>query len=96
MPFERLNRSHIRDVADGHAAAGDLAVAPAVYDRVRPSVELGYTPDDMQAGMKLRADVPLAAPWPTSPPPGVRRGRQGRAARMALSRTLRFFFENLG
>jgi carboxymethylenebutenolidase len=51
--------SHIRDVADGYAAAGYLAVAPAVYDRVSPSVELGYTPDDMQAGMKLRADVPL-------------------------------------
>jgi carboxymethylenebutenolidase len=53
-----VNR-HIRDVADGYAAAGYLAVAPALYDRARPSVELGYTPDDMQAGIGLRADIPL-------------------------------------
>ena len=32
---------HIRSVADGYAAQGYLAVAPATFDRVKPRVELG-------------------------------------------------------
>jgi carboxymethylenebutenolidase len=51
--------SHVRDVADGYAAAGYLAIAPAIYDRVERDAQLGYTPDDMQAGMKLRGEIPL-------------------------------------
>jgi carboxymethylenebutenolidase len=47
--------SHIRSVADGYAADGYLAVAPAIFHRVRPNVELGYTPDDMTEGMALKA-----------------------------------------
>jgi len=47
--------SHIRSVADGYAAAGYLAVAPAIFHRVRPNVDLGYTPDDMTEGMSLKA-----------------------------------------
>ena len=35
--------SHIRAVADGYAADGYLAVAPATFDRVRRNVDLGYT-----------------------------------------------------
>ena len=35
--------SHIRSVADGHAAEGYLAVAPATFHRVKQGVELGYT-----------------------------------------------------
>jgi carboxymethylenebutenolidase len=55
--------SHIRSVADGYAAQGYLAVAPATFHRVKPGVELGYTGDDMQAGMGLKAAVEgLAAP----------------------------------
>src|SRR5262245_3117774 len=34
--------SHIRSVADGYAAEGYLAVAPAIFQRVKPGVELGY------------------------------------------------------
>ncbi len=49
--------AHIRAVADGYAAEGYLAVAPATFDRVKPGVELGYTPDDMQAGIALKAAV---------------------------------------
>jgi carboxymethylenebutenolidase len=41
---------HIREVADRYAAAGYLAIAPAVFDRAQRGVELGYTPEDMQAG----------------------------------------------
>lgn len=47
--------SHIRSVADGYAAQGYLAVAPAIFERVKPNVELGYSPDDMSAGMALKA-----------------------------------------
>ncbi|MGJ7518868.1 dienelactone hydrolase family protein [Variovorax sp. LT1P1] len=49
--------SHIRSVADGYAAAGYLAVAPSTFHRVKPGVELGYTGDDMQAGMALKTAV---------------------------------------
>lgn len=45
---------HIRAVADGYAADGYLAVAPAIFHRVKPGVEMGYTPDDMGAGMALK------------------------------------------
>jgi carboxymethylenebutenolidase len=57
--------SHIRSVADGYAAAGYLAVAPATFHRVKPDVELGYTGDDMQAGSALKAAVEAL------PAPGV-------------------------
>lgn len=46
--------SHIRSVADGYAADGYLAVAPAIFHRVKPNVELGYEQDDMSAGMALK------------------------------------------
>jgi carboxymethylenebutenolidase len=46
--------SHIRSVADGYAAQGYLAVAPAIFHRVKPDVDLGYEPDDMSAGMALK------------------------------------------
>ena len=49
--------SHIRSVADGYAKDGYLAVAPATFARVKPGVELGYTPDDMSAGMALKTAV---------------------------------------
>ena len=49
--------SHIRGVADRFAAQGYLAVAPATFDRVKTGVELGYTADDMSAGMTLKSAV---------------------------------------
>lgn len=57
--------SHIRSVADGYAADGYLAVAPAIFHRVKPDVELGYQQDDMTAGMGLKAAVEAL------PAPGV-------------------------
>lgn len=47
--------SHIREMVDRYAANGYLAIAPAVFDRVERNVELGYTPDDMQAGIAIVA-----------------------------------------
>lgn len=59
-----VNR-HIREVADGYAAAGYLAVAPATFHRVQAGVELGYEAADMQAGIALKAAVEAL------PAPGV-------------------------
>ncbi|QBK03838.1 dienelactone hydrolase family protein [Hylemonella gracilis] len=59
-----VNR-HIREVADGYAAAGYLAIAPATFHRVQPDVELGYTEADMKQGMGLKAAVEAL------PAPGV-------------------------
>jgi carboxymethylenebutenolidase len=55
--------THIRAVAEGYAAAGYLALAPATFGRVRAGVELGYDEAAMQAGMGLkRAAEALPAP----------------------------------
>ena len=42
--------SHIRRVTDGFAGEGYLAVAPGLFDRAKPGVELDYDPDGMTAG----------------------------------------------
>lgn len=51
---------HIRTVCERFAAHGFAVVAPALFDRVRPGIELGYTADDVAEGIKLRAQVPDA------------------------------------
>jgi carboxymethylenebutenolidase len=38
----------IRGVADAYAREGFLAVAPAIFDRFEPDVQLGYGPEDMK------------------------------------------------
>ncbi|MGA9062145.1 MAG: dienelactone hydrolase family protein [Terracidiphilus sp.] len=45
--------SHIRSVADDYAKDGFLAVAPALFDRIRPGIELGYEGADLQTAMGL-------------------------------------------
>src|SRR5580692_11404272 len=45
--------AHIRSVADGYAKDGFLAVAPALFDRIEPGVELGYDGADMQKAMSF-------------------------------------------
>ena len=52
---------HMRRVCDVFAAQGYAVVAPALFDRVRPGIELGYTADDVAKGRGLRGDVPDAA-----------------------------------
>lgn len=42
--------SHIQAVADGYAAEGYVALAPAAFHRVKPGVALGYTDADMGEG----------------------------------------------
>jgi carboxymethylenebutenolidase len=38
---------HIRSMCDRFAALGYVAVAPAVFDRVQPNFECGYSPDEI-------------------------------------------------
>src|SRR5256714_15046189 len=42
--------SHIQSVADGYAADGYLAIAPAFFDRAQRGVDLGYTQADIEIG----------------------------------------------
>jgi len=46
---------HIRSVCDGYAANGYVAIAPALFDRYAPNVDLGYTPEDIAKGRELKA-----------------------------------------
>jgi len=57
--------AHIRGVADGYASAGYLAIAPSTFDRVERDIQLGYTPDDVTQGARLKAAVEAL------PAPGV-------------------------
>ena len=54
---------HIRDVADRLAAQGYLCIAPALFDRLKPGIELGYTETDLQEGLdhmqKIGNDKPM-------------------------------------
>ena len=49
--------AHIRAVTEGFAAEGYTAIAPALFDRVRRGIELGYTPDAVQEGTGYRAQL---------------------------------------
>jgi carboxymethylenebutenolidase len=57
--------SHIRNVADGYAAEGYVALAPAAFHRVKPGVELGYAEADMGEGFGYKTAVEAL------PAPGV-------------------------
>jgi carboxymethylenebutenolidase len=45
--------AHIRSVADGFAKLGYEAIAPALFDRIQPGIDLSYSPDDMKKGFEL-------------------------------------------
>ena len=44
---------HIRAVCDRLAAAGYAAVAPALFDRIEPGFESGYSPEEISAAMRF-------------------------------------------
>ncbi|MDR3066540.1 MULTISPECIES: dienelactone hydrolase family protein [Comamonas] len=69
--------SHIRSVADRYAAQGYVAVAPAMFARVKPDVELGYGEDDMKAGVALKTAVEAL------PAPGALRDVEAAVAHAA-------------
>lgn len=53
--------AHIRSIADHYADLGYDVVAPALFDRVKPGVELGYDQAGMQEGVALNKQTDHAA-----------------------------------
>ncbi len=49
--------SHMRFASDAFAQEGFAVISPALFDRAEKDVELGYTPEDIQAGLALRAQI---------------------------------------
>lgn len=52
---------HMRGVADGFARDGYLAIVPALFDRIRPGIELGYADADIKRGIELKQASPTDA-----------------------------------
>jgi carboxymethylenebutenolidase len=48
---------HIRSVCDSYAAEGYHVAAPALFDRVRPGIELGHSKEDAAIGRELRSRI---------------------------------------
>lgn len=44
---------HIRSVADGYARDGFVTIAPALFDRIEPGVELTYEGEDLKKAYEL-------------------------------------------
>ncbi|MGA7291416.1 MAG: dienelactone hydrolase family protein [Terriglobales bacterium] len=53
---------HIRAVADGFANEGYSAIAPALFDRVEPDLELPYGRDSAGRGMAIATKLGMDAP----------------------------------
>ena len=49
--------AHVRSVADGFAALGYTAIAPAFFDHVETGVELGYDDDGFKRGRTLVGQI---------------------------------------
>jgi carboxymethylenebutenolidase len=45
---------HIRDVTDRLAKSGFVAIAPAIYQRLAPGFEAGYTPEEVIIGREYK------------------------------------------
>jgi Dienelactone hydrolase family len=56
-----VNR-HIRSVVDDYASQGFLALAPALFDRVQPGIELAYNSTDAARGMQLVTQMGMEKP----------------------------------
>ncbi len=54
--------SHIRTVVDSYAKSGYVAIAPQIFDRIKPDLELGYEGSDVVAGRQARMDLGFDAP----------------------------------
>jgi carboxymethylenebutenolidase len=53
--------AHIKQVCQQYADEGYLSLAPALFDRAEKGVELGYTKADVERGLALRNQIPMAA-----------------------------------
>lgn len=46
--------AHIREVTERIAKEGYVAIAPALFQRIAPGFETGYTPEDIEIGRKYK------------------------------------------
>jgi carboxymethylenebutenolidase len=53
--------SHIRGVADGFAADGYVAIAPALFDRVERGLDIGYSQPEIDRGRALMQKMSMDA-----------------------------------
>ena len=51
--------SHIRAVVDDYTTQGYWTIAPALFDRVRPGIQLAYGPEDRKSGMQVAVEIGL-------------------------------------
>ncbi|MBO1350899.1 MAG: dienelactone hydrolase family protein [Hormoscilla sp. GUM202] len=49
--------AHIREVTERIASDGYVAIAPAIYQRIAPGFEAGYTPEDITIGKEYKAQT---------------------------------------
>ncbi|NJK73389.1 MAG: dienelactone hydrolase family protein [Microcoleus sp. SU_5_6] len=49
--------AHIREVTERIAKEGYVAIAPAIYQRLAPGFETGYTPEDIKIGREYKAQT---------------------------------------
>jgi carboxymethylenebutenolidase len=49
--------AHIRRVAGGYAADGYHVIAPGIFDRAEPGIELGYSKPEVDRGVELRKKI---------------------------------------
>jgi len=48
---------HVRSICDQYAAADYVAIAPALFDRVEPGLDLGYGEEDFGKGRETRGKL---------------------------------------
>ncbi len=53
--------SHIRNICDRLANEGYVAIAPAIFDRIEPDFQSGYSPDEVAVARKFVASPDWAA-----------------------------------
>lgn len=53
--------SHIRNICDRLANEGYVAIAPAIFDRIEPNFQSGYSPDEVAVARKFVASPDWAA-----------------------------------
>ena len=53
---------HIRGVCDDYAAQGYLVLAPCLFDRKEPGIELGYSAETVDEGRGHKADIGWEGP----------------------------------
>lgn len=70
--------AHIRSVADGFARQGYLAVAPALFDRVKPGTELAYTAIEEGRNLMLKLSTDDVALDLAATVAEVRRALEGK------------------